>query len=311
MRGLHRAAGERGGGVRVGEVSRGEGEQAQGAGGGLRQRVVHQPQQPGGDGRGAGVGVQLLGEVGDGGLGACGEPAVSQHQRGGWPWHCSARRSAARGSTVMRTEPVNRDSSSTPDLVSRPPRVQGRTSAMPVSGPEETATARQSGLSGSRASTCSASAASSSSSTARRSARGGAQRLGELVLGGAGGGGLAERVEQVAGGASDGHGGAVGFAEPGAEDPVGVVAGDLADQFLGERRAAGSGPTAMSSTRARGPCGRRGCRVRRARCRRAVPSTPWYGPGIDRPGGRPEGAARRSGPPPDPSRATLPSHRTR
>ncbi|GAA3506539.1 hypothetical protein GCM10019016_136540 [Streptomyces prasinosporus] len=50
---------------------------------GLRQRVVHQPQQPGDDRSGAGVRVQLLGEVGDGGLGACGEPAAGQHQRGG------------------------------------------------------------------------------------------------------------------------------------------------------------------------------------------------------------------------------------
>src|SRR5690606_41892017 len=78
-----RAVGERGGDVRVGQAGRGEAQEAQGPGGGRGQRRVHQLHGAADGGALVGLGVQLLGEVGDGGLGPGGEPAARPDQGGG------------------------------------------------------------------------------------------------------------------------------------------------------------------------------------------------------------------------------------
>ncbi len=240
--GLHGAPGERGGGVRVGQACRGEAQQTQHPGGGRGQRVVHQPGDPVDDGAIAGLRVQLLGEVGDGGLGPGGEPAAGQHQ-GGWlalallgePFggprvDGDAHRSGEPGQQFHPGLGVEAAEGAGADVgdAGEGPRGDGDGQAVGV--------VRKQGVD--------LFGVGRVVEQEQRPAvgQGGAQRLGEVVLGGSGRGGLRQRVEQSARGTPDGHAGAVGLAQARAQHPVGVAVGDLAYEFLGEGRPARAGP---------------------------------------------------------------------
>ncbi len=81
----------------------------------------------------------------------------------------------------------------------------------------------------------------------------GPQGLGELVLLGPGRHGRAERGEQPARGPFGGHGLSVGAGEARAQDPVGVVRGELSGELLGEGGAAGAGPAGDEQHPTAGP----------------------------------------------------------
>ncbi|UWE09136.1 hypothetical protein [Actinacidiphila bryophytorum] len=88
----------------------------------------------------------------------------------GWPARSWTRVSAPRGSQLTRVAPTFAASNSTAAGVSSPPRVQGRTSGTPDSGPPEVATTRLSAESGSSAASCPACTTSSRTSSRRRPA---------------------------------------------------------------------------------------------------------------------------------------------
>ncbi len=170
----------------------------------------------------------------------------------GWPWQASTRLSAERGSTVMRTEPVWPVSSCSADLVSRPPSVQGRTSEMPVSGPWETATTRQSGVSGSSASTWSAPAASSSSSSVRRSARAARRAAVRSSSAAPAGAGRPSAPSRSRAACSTGTGVPAGSLSRARSTPSGYRSATCRTNSSARRVLPEPGRPAMSSTRARG-----------------------------------------------------------
>ena len=248
--GRHGAPGEGGGGVGVGQAGGGEGEQAQYPGGGRRQRVVDQPEGPGQRPRRGGefgtvlLVAQLLGDIGDRGAGAGGEPPGDQGQGGGLPPALLRERLGG-------------------------PRVDGDADLSDGAGEELHGRARVQTADGARADVGDA---------GERAGRGGddqavgvvrqqridlpgvhrvveedqgaaygerlADHLGQLVLVRPRRGGDGEQVQERACGALRGDAFAAGFGERDAEHAVGVVAGfhEPAGEFGGECGASGSGP---------------------------------------------------------------------
>nr|MCF0102268.1 hypothetical protein [Streptomyces sp. MH191] len=243
--GLHGAAGQRGGGLRVGRDGGHEGEQPQHPPSGGGQSGVGEPEDPGerGAGRGAalGVGVEVPGDVGDGGLGAGGEPAPGEDQRGGLAAaglgellggagvDGDADGAGAAGEQFHRGRGVQAAERAGPDVGDAGQRSPGDGDDEAVGAVRQ----QRVDLFGARRVVQQEQQAPLAECLA--------QQVAQLVLTGAGRYGPAERGEQVTGGAFGGDGGAVRFAEPGAEHPVGVAVGDPAQQFLGERGAALAG----------------------------------------------------------------------
>lgn len=224
----------------VDRAGRGEAQQSQCPGGGTGQFLVDQPEDPGQRARVRllravlRVGVHPLGEVGDGRLGAGGEPATGQHQRGrvalarlhqalgGARVHGDADRAGVAGEQFEGGLGVQAAQGAGADVRDAGERALGDGHHQAVRG------VREQGVDLFGAGRV------VQEEELPAVGEGGAQGLGEVVLGGAGRGGHTQRAEQFAGGPLDRYGGAVGLGEPGAQHPVGVTVGDLADEFLGE-----------------------------------------------------------------------------
>ncbi len=120
--------------------------------------------------------------------------------------------------------------------------MHGRTSAIPVSGPSATTTARA--VRGVRQQGVDLLGVGRVVEQEQDLAvgEGGAERLGEVVLVGPGRVGAVQLAQQFPGEPPDGHARAVRFAQPGAQHAVGVTVSDLGGQLLGERGTARTGP---------------------------------------------------------------------
>ncbi len=202
-----RAAGQRGGGLRVDEPGRGEGEQAQHPGGGSGQGGVGEAEDPAQRRALVVLGAQLLGEIGDGRLGA-GVPGQQLHPGLGVQ---AAQRAGADVRDAGQRAHGDRDDQAV--------RGVGQ-ECVDLLGVGRVVQQEQGPAVG----------------------QGGAQGVGEVVFAGSGRGVLVQGGEQVPGGPLDGHGGAVGVGQAGAQEAVRVAVGDLPSEFLGECGAAGAGP---------------------------------------------------------------------
>ncbi|GDY66754.1 hypothetical protein SAV14893_061470 [Streptomyces avermitilis] len=228
--------------MRVDEARGGEGEQAQYPLGGGRQPGVGEPEEACRRRALVALGAQLLGEVGDGGLGAGGQPAPREDQGeglagalldepfGGSRVDGDAHRPGEAAQQLQRGLRVEAAQGARPDVRDAGQGALGDGHDQAVGG------AGQQGvdlLGGGHV-----------VEQEQRPAvgEGLAQRLGEVVLGGAGGRGHLQGRQQLARRALGRDGRAVGLGEPGAQHPVPVTVRNLSYELLGERGAAGAGP---------------------------------------------------------------------
>ncbi len=253
--GVHRAAGQGRGGVRVDQAGRGETQQSQYPGGRAGQLVVDEPEDAGEGVAVTVVGVRAhpLGEVGDGRLGPGDEPAAGQGE-------CGRMALAGLGQALGGAR-VDSDADGAGETGEEFHRRLG------VEAPQ-----------GAGADVCDAGerAARDGDHQAVRGVRqqgvdllgtGGvvqqeqdaplgethAQRCGQVVLAGSRRCLHLQCGEQLAGSALERYRGAVGLAEPGPQHSVGVTAGDLPHQLPGEGTAAGAG-AARDEEHARAGC---------------------------------------------------------
>ncbi len=233
--------------MRVQQAAGGHDGQSQYPGRGLRQRVVDDAegavQRPGGGGLAVGgrYGGQRLVQIGQRGLGPGGEPAAGQYQRGGLPGALlgdglgGARIDGDPGGPGVTGEQfdggrgVQAAQGARPDIGDAGQRPLGDDHDQAVRGVRE----QRLDLFGARG------VVQEEQRTA--AGEGAAQQFAQLVQGGAGRGGGAERIEQLAGDDLGGGRFAVPAGEGGAQHPVGVVGGELAQQGLGQRGTAGAG----------------------------------------------------------------------
>ena len=199
--------------------------------------------------------AELPGEVGDGGLGAGGEPAAGQHQGGGLALarlheplggarvDGDADRAGVPGQQFEGGLGVQAAQGAGADVRDAGERARRRRRRR-----------RHCGASGKqRVDLFGAGGVVEQEQQRRRSARAARSRVARSSSSAPARGGHAERGEQFAGGALDRHGRAVGLGETGAQHSVGIAVGDLPDEFLGERGAAGAGPAGdQEHARARG-----------------------------------------------------------
>ena len=223
----HRAAGERGGGVRVDEPGRVRGPAVRRT----RAAAAAVSRTPAGR-RGPAGRYQrrvwrrsCLAASATEAVGRAASQPPTMTSAAGWPPHASATASAAArvdGDAVTGTGACGQQRSRPPPCRVRR-AVQGRTSGMPGQRPRgdgDDEAVRGCPAAASRPARRRAASSRSSRSPAR--AEGVAEHLGEFVLVGAGRHGIgAERGEQFAGGALGGYGRAAGTGEPGPQHSVG------------------------------------------------------------------------------------------
>lgn len=241
--GGHGAAGQGGGGVRVDGAGRGERQQPQGPLGGLRQGLVDEPEAAGE--RAAGGGwhvVQLLGHVGDGGLGVGGEPSADEDERGGL---APALLGEGLGGPGVGGDP------GVADALDEQLHGGGGVESAEGAGPD-VGDAGEGALGGDHDEALGGVRQQGvhllgvdgvvDQDDGPAAFEGGAQGGAQLVLAGSGRGGPPQSLQQAADGPLGGHGRPAGGGEPGAEHSVGVLLGDLLHEGLGEGRAPGPRP---------------------------------------------------------------------
>ncbi len=185
--------------------------------------------------------MQLLGGVGDGGLGAAGEVSADQGEHGG---HAAALLGEGRGGGGVDGDAGVADAAGEhADCGGGVQAAEGAGADVrdpgegPLGGEDDQALGgvRQQGVD--LVGVGGVVDEEDHAPPGQGCAQGGA----ELVLARAGRGGQAEPLQEGAQGALGGEGLAAGRGEPDAQQAVGVVVGDLADEGLGEGGAAGSG----------------------------------------------------------------------